>query len=128
MDKRKLNNIPVLEDGQVYIYVLLNSAGNIKIGKTTNMAQRIQSLSASNGAGESIVNYYCSPATWLSNIEKIAHEHFKYARMSGEWFDGMKVSFDEVAEYVSGLFESKDYERCNELRRKTIEEKRDIGK
>lgn len=125
MDKSDLNNIPVLEDGQLYIYVLLNSAGNVKIGKTTNMAQRIQSLSGSNGGGEAIVNYYCSPATYLYTIEKIAHEHFNYARLSGEWFDGIKVSFDEAVEYVKSLFTSRDYERCNELRRKVIEEKKD---
>lgn len=127
MDK-ELKNIPVLDDGQVYIYVLKNSANSIKIGKTTNLPNRIQSLSGSNGGGESIVDWYCSPATWLHSLEKIAHEHFSHIRMSGEWFDGMKVSFDEAVEYVSGLFESRDYERCNELRRKIIEEKRDIGK
>lgn len=127
MNKSELNNIPVLEGGQLYIYVLLNSAGNVKIGKTTNMAQRIQSLSGSNGGGETIVSWYCSPATWLYTIEKIAHEHFNYARMSGEWFDGIKVSFDEAVEYVDGLFSSRDYERCNELRRKIVEEKREIG-
>lgn len=125
MDKKEVTTIPILEDGQIYIYVLLNSAGNIKIGKTTNMAQRVQSLSGSNGAGNKIVNYYCSPATYLHNIEKIAHDHFGYARMSGEWFDGIKVSFDEAVEYVDGLFSSRDYERCNELRRKVIEEKKD---
>lgn len=125
MDKKELKNVPVLEEGQVYIYVLLNSADNIKIGKTTNIVQRVQSLSASNGAGEVITDVYCSPATWLHNIEKIAHDRFKYARLSGEWFDGTKVTFDSVVEYVNGLFESKDYKRCNELRRKIIEEKRD---
>lgn len=128
MDKSELKNVPVLEDGQVYIYILKNSANSIKIGKTTNLPNRIQSLSASNGGGFEIIDYYYSPATWLHNIEKIAHEHFSHARMSGEWFDGTKVTFDSVVEYVNGLFESKDYERCNELRRKIIEEKRDIGK
>jgi hypothetical protein len=125
MDKKELNNISILENGQVYIYVLVNSVGNIKIGKTTNMAQRVQSLSGSNGGGNKIVNYYCSPATYLHNIEKIAHDHFGYARLSGEWFDGIKLSFDEVVEYVDGLFGSRDYERCNELRRKMNEEKKD---
>ena len=125
MEKRELKDIPVLDDGQVYIYVLLNSAGNIKIGKTTNLEQRIQSLSGSNGAGNRIVKWYCSPATWLHNIEKSVHEHFNYARLSGEWFDGTKVLFDEAVEYMESLFMSKDYERCNELRRKIIEEKLD---
>ena len=123
MDKKDLENIPVLDNGQVYIYVLMNSANSIKIGKTTNLPNRIQSLSGSNGGGERIIDWYCSPATYLHNIEKIAHDHFDYARMSGEWFDGIKVTFDKVVEYVHGLFESKDYERCNELRRKIIEEK-----
>ena len=124
MDKKELNNIPVLDDGRTYIYVLKNSAGNIKIGKTTNMTQRIQSLSASNGGGYKIIEWYCSPNTWLHNIEKIAHDHFAYARMSGEWFDGSKLSFDEVVKYVEGLFCGKDYEKCNVLRKKIIEEKR----
>ena len=123
MDKRELEGIHVLEDGQVYIYVIRNSANNIKIGKTTNLSQRIQSLSGSNGAGEVIVNVYCSPSTWLHNIEKIAHEHFNYARLSGEWFDGTKTTFNDVVEYVSGLFDSRDYEPCNELRKRIMEKR-----
>lgn len=120
---------PILDDGSVYIYVLLNSpANNIKIGKTTNLMQRIQSLSGSNGGGNTIIDAWCSSTgTYLHTIEKIAHDHFAYARMNGEWFDGIKVTFQEVVEYVKGLFESQDYERCNELRRK-IMEKKDIGK
>ena len=125
MDKAEIKNIPELSDGSIYIYVLLNSAGSIKIGKTTNLNNRIQSLSGSNAAGEEIIDYYCSPATWLHSLEKIAHDHFGYARMSGEWFDGIKVGFDEVVNYIKSLFESDDYEHCNELRRKIIEEKKD---
>ena len=124
MNKRVLKDIPVLDGGQVYIYILLNSVGNIKIGKTTNLEQRIQSLSGSNGAGNKINQWYCSPATYLDKIEKICHDHFYYARLSGEWFDGTKVSFDETVKYLESLFTSKDYERCNELRRKFIDEKR----
>lgn len=124
MDKKGLEKLPVLDDGQVYIYVLLNSpAGNIKIGKTTNLQQRIKSLSGSNGAGMQIVEYYCSPATYISKIEKICHNKFNYARLKGEWFDGTKIEFDEVVEYLKSLFASKDYERCNELRKQRQEQK-----
>lgn len=125
MDKQYLNTIPVLDDGSIYIYVMLNSAGNIKIGKTTNVAKRLQSLSGSNSGGNKIVDLWYSPATWLHNIEKIAHDHFSYARLSGEWFDGIKVSFDCAVDYLNSLFAGKDYERCNELRRKIIEVKKD---
>lgn len=124
MDKKDLEKIPVLDDGQVYIYVLKNSAGNIKIGKTTNLAQRVQSLSGSNGAGNKIVQWYCSPSTYLHNLEKICHDRFGYARLAGEWFDGTKVIFNEVVEYVESLFANNDYVRCNELRKQVIEEKK----
>lgn len=125
MDKEEIKNISELSDGSIYIYALLNSAGSIKIGKTTNLTNRIQSLSGSNAAGEEIIDCYCSPATFLHNIEKISHKHFGFARMAGEWFDGAKVGFDEVVNYIKSLFESDDYKRCNELRRIIIEEKKD---
>ena len=119
-----LKSMPILEDGQIYIYVILNSVGNVKIGKTTNIMQRLQSLSGSNGGGSKISKAYCSPATWIQSIEETCHNHYHFARITGtEWFDGNKVDFKEVVEYVDGLFHSKGYETCNELRRKLMEKK-----
>lgn len=122
-----LKQIPVLEDEQLYIYVMLNSPqGNIKIGKTTNIVQRLISLSGSNGGGSKITKLYCSPATYLYSIEHTCHNHYHFARIPGtEWFDGCKVDFNEVVEYVDRLFYTKGYETCNELRRKIIMEKKD---
>ena len=117
-----LKSIPVLEDGQIYIYVLLNSLNNVKIGKTTNIQQRLQSLSGSNGGGSKISAIYCSPSTWIQSVETTCHNHYHFARIQGtEWFDGNKVDFKEVVEYVDGLFYSKGYETCNEFRRKLME-------
>ena len=114
-----LKGIPILDDGQIYIYVMLNSHGDIKIGKTTNIQQRQTSLSGSNGGGAKISALYCSPATWIQSIEETCHNHYHFARISGtEWFDGGKVSFKDMVKYVDGLFHSKGYEICNELRRK----------
>lgn len=113
-----LKEVPVLEDGQIYIYVILNSTGNVKIGKTTNIQQRLTSLSGSNGGGAKISALYCSPATWIHGIEETCHNHYHFARIIGtEWFDGNKVYFEEVVKYVDGLFHTKGYEICNELRR-----------
>lgn len=119
MDKKELDKIPVLDDGQVYIYVVRNyPAGNIKIGKTTNMAQRMQSLSGSNGGGNKISEIWHSPSTWLDNLEKTCHERFAHARIPRtEWFDGSKVSYEEIVSYVVKLFSGADYERCNEFRK-----------
>ena len=119
-----LKSVPVLDDGQLYIYVILNSVGNIKIGKTTNIMQRLQSLSGSNGGGSKIIALYCSPSTWMQSMEITSHSHYHYARIPGtEWFDGTKVDFKEVIEYVDGLFHTESFHRCNELRRSVMEKK-----
>ena len=122
-----LRDIPVLEDKQIYIYVMLSSNRNVKIGKTTNIIQRLKSLSGSNGYGEKITALYVSPfPTYMQSIEGTCHNHYHFARIAGtEWFDGNKVDFDEVVEYVDGLFHSESFDRCNELRKKIIMEKKD---
>lgn len=121
-----LKQIPVLEDEQLYLYVMLCSNGNVKIGKTSNIVQRLISLSGSNGYGEKITTLYCSPATYLYSIEHTCHNHYHFARIPGtEWFDGDKVDFNEVVWYVDGLFHSDGFKRCNELRKKIIMEKKD---
>ena len=121
-----LKQIPVLEDEQLYIYVMLSTNGNVKIGKTKNIVQRLISLSGSNGYGEKITTLYCSPATYLYSIEHTCHNHYDFARIPGtEWFDGNKVDFNEVVEYVDGLFHSKGFETCNEVRRKFIEKEKE---
>ena len=119
---KMLKEITILEDGQIYLYVMLSSNGNVKIGKTTNIIQRLKSLSGSNGYGEKITALYCSPPTWMQSMEGTCHNHYHFARINGtEWFDGNKVDFNEMVEYVDKLFHSDSFERCNELRRKVIE-------
>lgn len=121
-----LKQIPILEDEQIYIYVMLSSNKNVKIGKTTNIVQRLKSLSGSNGGGSKITALYCSPSTYLHTIEETCHNHYHYARIHGtEWFDGNKVDFNETIKYVDGLFHSDGFKRCNELRKKIIMEKKD---
>ena len=120
-----LKSIPILEDGQIYIYVMLNSSGNVKIGKTIDIVQRLKSLSGSNGGGSKITALYCSPSTWVQSIEGTCHNHYHFARIPNtEWFDGNKVDFMEVVHYIDGLFHSKGFVVCNELRKKINDNKR----
>ena len=52
----------VADENQLYIYVLQNyPQGNIKIGRTTNPAQRFRSLSGSNNGGNKILRVAISP-------------------------------------------------------------------
>lgn len=127
--KQELKNIEVLKDPLLYIYILLNSAGKVKVGKTTNIAQRVQSLGGSNGAGDKIIRCYCSEPTYIFNIEFIMHEKMKKYRIPNtEWFyydegpDG-ELLYSSAVGLLERLTSSKEYEKCNLIRKKVYEEK-----
>lgn len=122
--KLPLSSIPPLNDGQTYIYVMLNTCGKIKIGKSKNIQQRYRSLSGSNSQGNAIIKVYCSPPTFLHSLERVLQDMFSRSRISGtEWFSGPEVTFCCVTKALSELFTSPDYERCNELRRQMYTKK-----
>ena len=121
----ELKELPILNDGSVYIYVMLNSpAGNVKIGQTTNIVQRLQSLSGSNGGGNKIVKLALSDSTYVISSEKAFHERFGKYRIEGtEWFDGSKLLFEEVVTEMENQFNTKSYEICNKLRKEQAEKR-----
>ena len=132
-DKRTgkdLKDYPILEEPKLYLYVLHNKAGKIKIGVTKNILQRYQSLSGSNSAGDCIDMVLCSPSTYLYTLETIMHNKFKQYRIPHtEWFyDEMDSKgeqlFERACEELKFLFSSTDYKRCNELRKKMYEDKK----
>ena len=111
--------LPDLTDGQYYIYVLENAPqGNIKIGRSQHIRQRLQSLSGSNSGGNQIVRCAVSDPTYLYSLESLLHLHYQAFRISGtEWFCGKDLCFDDVVAYVDQLFQSRSYALCNEVRR-----------
>lgn len=115
----------VADENQLYIYVLQNyPQGNIKIGRTTNPAQRFRSLSGSNNGGNKILRVAISPMTYLYSIETTLHAHFNRNRIPNtEYFE--KLSFEEVVKYVDKLFNSTSYERCNKIRKEFYEKNPD---
>lgn len=121
----ELKELPVLDDGSYYIYVMLNSpANNIKIGITTNIVQRLQSLSGSNGGGNKITKLWVSNPTYVTSVEKAFHEKFGRYRIEGtEWFDGSKLTFEEVINEMENQFNTKSYEVCNKLRKELAEKR-----
>lgn len=118
-------NLPTLESGEVYIYVLENTPqGNIKIGKSTNIVQRLKSLSGSNGGGNHISKIAVSKSTYLYSLEGTAHSHFHVYRIPGtEWFDGTKMTFEDAVFYIDTLFDLPSYERNNGTRKLAMEQK-----
>lgn len=121
-----LKDVPVLDDGSFYIYVMLNyPQGYIKIGKTTNIQQRLQSLSGSNGGGNKIIKLYCSPATWVQSIETALHSYYhKYRIKDTEWFKGDVLDFNKVVNHINGLFYTNSYNLCNNIRKNIAEEEK----
>lgn len=120
---KDLNEYPILEEPKLYIYIMLNDAGKVKIGKTKNIQQRYMSLCGSNSAGNKIIKVCVSPSTYLFSIEKTMHNKFdKYRIQNTEWFydpsdcDGEKL-FNNVFNELKSLFSSDSYKRCNNLRK-----------
>ena len=121
----ELKELPVLDNGSYYIYCMLNSpAHNIKIGITTNIVQRLQALSGSNGGGNKIIKLWLSDPTFVVNAEKAFHEKFARYRIEGtEWFDGSKLTFEEVITEMENQFNTKSYKACNRIRKELAEKK-----
>ena len=121
----ELKELPVLDNGSYYIYCMLNSpAHNIKIGITTNIVQRLQALSGSNGGGNKIIKLWLSDPTFVVNAEKAFHEKFARYRIEGtEWFEGSKLTFEEVITEMENQFNTKSYKACNKIRKELAENK-----
>lgn len=123
----ELKELPVLDDGSYYIYVMLNSPQeNIKIGITTNILQRLQSLSGSNSGGNKIVKLAVSDPTYCASAEKAFHNYYhRYRIPNTEWFDGNKLNFEDVVDFIDKQFQMKSYETCNRLRKELYEKEQE---
>lgn len=127
--EKDLKDYSILEEPKLYIYIMLNEAGKIKIGKTKNIQQRYMSLCGSNSAGDKIIKVYVSPSSYLYTLEQIMHDKFsQYRILNTEWFYYKKdptgdFLFDKAVSKLNQLFSSADYKKCNDLRKKLCEEK-----
>lgn len=126
---KDIKDYPILEDPKLYIYIMLNNVGKVKIGKTKNIQQRYQSLCGSNSQGNNIIKLCVSPSTYLYTLENIMHDKFgKYRIPNTEWFydkeniDGEKL-FSNAVNELKLLFSSTDYKKCNKLRKSLYENK-----
>ena len=126
IDKRTgkdLKDYPILEEPKLCIYIMLNSEGRVKIGKTKNIYQRYQSLCGSNSQGIAITACFISEPTYLYTLEDIMHRKFKQYRIPNtEWFYNKEdpsgnILFETACEELRLLFTSASYKRCNEGRK-----------
>ncbi len=120
---KDIKEYPVLEEPKLYVYIMLNDVGKIKIGKTKNIQQRYQSLRGSNGQGNQIIKICVSPSTYLYTLENIMHDKFdKFRIHNTEWFYDKEDAtgerlFDNAVNELRSLFSSASYKKCNKLRK-----------
>ena len=120
---KDIKEYPILEEPKLYVYIMLNDVGKIKIGKTKNIQQRYQSLCGSNGQGNQIIKICVSPSTYLYTLENIMHDKFdKFRIHNTEWFYDKEDTtgerlFDNAVNELRLLFSSASYKRCNNLRK-----------
>jgi len=81
----KLSEASTLSSRRGYIYVVRSGVSNLyKIGRTTNLKKRLQTLQTSCAVSLNVVKtLFCSDAIAL---EKAAHTKFAHYRKTGEWF------------------------------------------
>lgn len=114
---KSLDEFPIL-DKEIYVYVMLNDVGKIKIGITKNIQQRYQSLCGSNSQGNQIIYVYCSPATYLFTIERVLHDKFSQYRIPNtEWFYGEDLTMRMVIDEIKTIFNASNYKKLNEMRK-----------
>jgi hypothetical protein len=67
--------------GWCYIYVV-QVGGRIKIGRTTNVEKRLETLRTGNADQVSLL----AAAPGHVSIERLIHDRFAYCRFNGEWY------------------------------------------
>jgi hypothetical protein len=68
----------------------------IKIGKTINLKDRVNSISKNCPNGVILLGFICT--SLYSQIELNLHQKFKDYRCNGEWFD---VPFSDIVAYIN---------------------------
>lgn len=81
----KLSGNPTFSNRRGYIYVVRSGTSNLyKIGRTTNLKKRLQTLQTSCAVSLNVVKTLCCSDAIA--LEKSAHTKFSHYRKIGEWF------------------------------------------
>lgn len=116
---KNIPDLPPLKDGRIYNYILLFDSGNLKIGISTDVKQRIKQLSNSNSGGFKLINYNITPPNYIaSTLEKYLHYIFREYKVEGEFFKDL--DFNEVCKKCDEIMHSDEFVRCNEIRKDFI--------
>ena len=97
-----LNEIPfttskvIAENGKGHVYII-EADDRIKIGRTNNIAKRLNALRGQSGREFKRV-CHTIPCSNYCNIETVMHKLFREHRVLGEWFD---ISFEQASKALA---------------------------
>jgi|GEM_PF-6330551 len=86
-----------------YVYAI-STENRVKIGKTKEPAARLANITMQGGLclEKAFISIPCSN---YSEIENLAHKHFSYKKIIGEWFD---ITIEQATTFIeNSYFESK---------------------
>lgn len=69
-----------------YVYIIAAENGLFKIGKTTNIDNRLQQIKSANPIQCFLVGLIEAKDDNLDKLERLLHKMFKDKRIRGEWF------------------------------------------
>ncbi len=94
-DKIKREQEQRTKAGTIYI---VSNGRKYKIGKTTNVMQRLKGLQTSSAEVLEVV-LECEIEGY-NIIEKLIHERYAHKRVSGEWFDLEVQDLEDIAKFL----------------------------
>lgn len=86
------------ETRSMTLYVMQNMHGLIKIGRSTNPAQRLQQLRVEGQCAISLVAAFPN----AGHSEELVHTHLEKHRIAFEWFSGDHLARQAIEELFKG--------------------------
>lgn len=106
--KQTITTLEIAEIPMKSIYVIEREDGCVKIGVSSNVQSRANTLSLQGGFVVKNI-FYTEVCSNAFEIERKVHEIFSARRANGEWF---KINFDVASKAVEELFNEISCKKC----------------
>ena len=84
------------------VYLISDKESQVKIGISTDVPNRLRTLSLGSGRELSLITTYSPNVVKYSTMERLLHDHYAAHRTLGEWFK-MEVTEEDFLKVCSKL-------------------------
>ena len=100
---RKCNRYRIEGSGKEgKVYLISDKESQVKIGISTDVPNRLRTLSLGSGRELSLITTYSPNVVKYSTMERLLHDHYAAHRTLGEWFK-MEVTEEDFLKVCSKL-------------------------